>query len=193
MKKMKRKQKKLNADDPIRIGIDPGKGGGFAVLLEKGATPSLTPFGCESDFLSAMDDIAYLATEEGRPVQVYLEQVGGYVKGCVNTGSSMFEFGRNFGFILGVCQAHLFAVELIHPSVWEAYFHCKTKSVQKAAHKRELKDIARRLFPTLKPVDATADALLILGYALRPLVAGKDKKDGKIPKAETAEQEGEGK
>ena len=108
-----------------------------------------------------------LAEEKVIPVTAYIEQVGGYV-GKAQPGSAMFNFGRNFGYILGICQALAFTVELIRPQTWQKAYPTRTTKTQNATqHKRELKDHATRLFPTLKPTLATADALLILHHATK--------------------------
>lgn len=150
----------------IIIAIDPGASGAFAVRWNNGGTWA-QPFKSESDFLESMQDIAKKAGHEGQAVTVYIEQVGGFV-GKAQPGSSMFNFGRNFGFLLGVCQALSFKVELVRPQVWQKSYPCKTgKNENGAQHKRELKDHAVRLYPKQKVTLATADALLILDYAAK--------------------------
>lgn len=155
---------------PITIAIDPGASGAFAVLVDRDARAIAFPFKTNADFVELMQDYAALGKREKRPVNVFLEKVGGFVAGNKTPGSAMFNFGANFGFELGVCQALGFRVELIPPATWQRAFPCKTKRSENAAqHKRELRDHAARLFPQLKPTLATADALLILDYATRNL------------------------
>jgi hypothetical protein len=150
----------------ILLAIDPGANGAYAIRYPDGTTTA-TRFTSESDFLEAMFTLASLAAQEQITVTAYIEQVGGYV-GKAQPGSAMFNFGRNFGYILGICQALAFTVNLIRPQTWQKSYPTRTTKTQNATqHKRELKDHATRLFPTLKPTLATADSLLILHHATK--------------------------
>jgi len=152
---------------PIVIAIDPGASGACAVLLDQGARATAFPFKGEADFVSLMQDYASLAKKEKREVYVYIEKVGGFIAGNKTPGSAMFNFGRNAGFQLGVCQALGFRIEEVPPATWQKRFPCKTKRSENGAqHKRELREHAAKRFPQLKPTLATADALLILDYVL---------------------------
>ena len=150
----------------FHLAIDPGASGAYAIRYPDGTTEA-HPFTCDSDFLSTMSNLASRAKQEHHSVTCTIEQVGGYV-GKAQPGSSMFNFGRNFGYVLGVCQAFGFQIILTRPQVWQKAFPTKTKKNQNSAqHKRELKDHATRLYPALKPTLKTADALLILHYSTR--------------------------
>lgn len=149
----------------ILLAIDPGAKGAIAIRWQD-ASITTHPFTTESDLIETLKDVAYALDLEGTPVTAYIEQVGGYI-GKAQPGSSMFNFGRNFGFILGTCQALGFKIHLVTPAKWQKQYPTRTTKTQNAAqHKRELKDHAARLYPTLKPTLATADALLILDYAI---------------------------
>lgn len=150
----------------IIIGIDPGANGAFAIRYQDGSSFAHR-FTSDSDFLESMREIAEASDIDNAEVTVYIEQVGGFV-GKAQPGSSMFNFGKNFGFQLGVCQAFSFRVELVRPQVWQKAYPTKTsKKENETQHKRELKDYAARLFPKEKVTLATADALLILDYATK--------------------------
>lgn len=150
----------------IILGIDPGAKGAYAVRWEDGRTTAAR-FDSESGFLDSMLEIADKATIEGLTVTAYIEQVGGFV-GKAQPGSHMFNFGRNFGFLLGVCQALAFKVELVRPQVWQKAYPTRTSKTENGTqHKRELKDHAARLYPQQKVTLANADALLILDYATK--------------------------
>lgn len=152
---------------PITIAIDPGVKGALAVKVDENAREAAFAFNGEADFVEIMQDYQSMSKREKRPIRVFLEKVGGFA-GKGRTGSSMFTFGQNFGFCLGVCQALGFRVELVPPQVWQKAYPCKTKGSENyAQHKRELREHAARLFPQLKPTLATADALLILDYSVR--------------------------
>lgn len=151
----------------ILLAIDPGAKGAYAIQL--GSCPDraegVHPFSSESDFCDTMRWLAEHAREKREGIICYLEQVGGYV-GQAQPGSAMFKFGRNFGFILGVCQALGMRIELVRPQVWQKCYPTKTKKTENGAqHKRELKDHAARLYPGEKVTLGNADALLILDYA----------------------------
>ena len=150
----------------FHLAIDPGASGAYAIRYPSGFTEAY-PYTCDSDFLEAMSTLATRAAQEHHLVTCTIEQVGGYV-GKAQPGSAMFNFGRNFGYTLGVCQALGFQINLVRPQAWQKLFPTKTKKNQNSAqHKRELKDHAARLYPALKPTLKTADALLILHYATR--------------------------
>lgn len=152
----------------IILAIDPGAKGAYAIRWPSGSS-AVCKFESESDFLDDMRVIAEQANIDGHEVTAYIEQVGGYV-GKAQPGSAMFRFGRNFGFLLGVCQAFSFRVELVRPQVWQKGYPTKTKKGENGAqHKRELKDHAARLYPRERVTLANADALLILDYAVRRL------------------------
>jgi len=95
----------------------------------------------------------------------YVEEVGGYC-GAAMPGSAMFNFGRNFGFILGVLAARGIRVELVKPQKWQKHFGLGTvkESGGKTPWKNKLKAKAQQLFPHLDITLKTADALLILEY-----------------------------
>lgn len=147
----------------ILLAIDPGAKGAYAVQSDEAV--GVYSFSSESDFCEGMQWLAEKARERGEGITCYLEQVGGYV-GQAQPGSAMFKFGRNFGFILGVCQALGMRIELVRPQVWQKCYPTKTtKTANGAQHKRELKDHAARLYPGKRVTLGNADALLILDYA----------------------------
>jgi len=119
-----------------------------------------------------MQDYSKKANEEERDVCIYFEKVdsvNGVSTGSRNnTGSAIFNFGVNYGFQLGVCQALGFRVQLVPTATWEKYYPCKTRRVEnEAQHKRELREHAAKLFPDLRPTLAATESLLILDYATR--------------------------
>lgn len=148
----------------IILAIDPGAKGAYAIRWPSGSS-AVCKFESESDFLDDMRVIAEQANIDGHEVTAYIEQVGGYV-GKAQPGSAMFKFGRNFGFILGVCQALGMRIELVRPQVWQRSYPTKTTKTENGAqHKRELKDHAARLYPGKRVTLGNADALLLLDYA----------------------------
>ena len=151
----------------VLLAIDPGAKGAYAVQLgtDPDGAVGVQTFSSESDFCEGMQWLANYAGERDERIICYLEQVGGYV-GQAQPGSAMFKFGRNFGFILGVCQALGMRIELVRPQLWQKGYPTKTTKTENGAqHKRELKDHAARLYPGKKVTLGNADALLILDYA----------------------------
>lgn len=141
------------------LAIDPGASGGMAA---SGQNIVAWPMpSTEGDICDAIKTVA--------PDVCYLEKVGGFVAGNAAPGSAMFNFGRNFGFILGVLSALGTRTVLVTPQAWQKALGLghRDKDTDKAAWKNKLKAEAWRLYPALKPTLKTADALLILEFARR--------------------------
>jgi len=137
----------------IILGIDPGASGGFAIV---------------SHDLSSVNVIAYAKmtphdiVEVLRPAKItkaYIEGVGAMPgQGVV----SVWKFGQNFGWWLGVLTALGIPFEKVQPLKWQTAMRCRTggdKNVSKAK--------AQELFPRVKMTHALADALLIAEYGRR--------------------------
>lgn len=153
-------------NDEIRVGIDPGVGGGIAWHI-----PGCQP-GAETmpDTPQELVHLLECIQKDGE-VRVYLEEVGGYTGGEGNTGSSMFTFGRNFGQILGVCAALGLPVELVKPQRWQKALGLGTSAgLSKAQWKNKLKVRATQLYPNVKVTLKVADALLIHHAAVKGLI-----------------------
>jgi hypothetical protein len=101
-----------------------------------------------------------------------IEEVSGYI-GVAQPGSAAFKFGRNFGFLLGALQTLGVRVELIKPQRWQKALGLGNSRNfrSKTAWKNKLKGAAQRLHPQLKLTLATADAVLLLEFALRARTA----------------------
>ena len=140
------------------VAFDPGKGGGVAYW--DGENFSLHKFTTESDYLEIMESF-------DRNSRVYVEDVPVFVAASTSNASS-FKLGYNFGFIMGACRAFAFPVELVPPKKWQKGLQGLKPKMSYAARKRALKDNAIRMYPALKGItNATADALLILDYAIK--------------------------
>lgn len=151
------------------IAIDPGASGGIAYQLSgsPGVVAEKMPE-TEGDIVNTLCSV--IEGTQGGPenVTVFVEKVGGYVKGVRAPGSAMFNFGRNFGFILGCVQTSGARVELVPPQEWQKPLGIGTKGTLKTGDwKNKLKSHAQRLFPDKKVTLNTADALLILEYGKR--------------------------
>lgn len=156
----------LTMDQEIPVAIDPGVGGGIAWHI-----PGCQP--AAENMPETPQELVYLleCIQKDGEVRVYLEEVGGYVGGPGNTGSSMFTFGRNFGQILGVCAALGIPVELVKPGRWQKALGLGTSAGRsKSQWKNHLKQRASQLYPNVKVTLKVADALLIHHAASKNLI-----------------------
>ena len=139
----------------VFIGIDPGKNGGIAWIdsngtacAEKiGATPRDT-----CDVLRVIESFRH-------SMFAFIENVHAMPKQGV---SSTFKFGWGAGMLHGLLTAMEIPFDTVTPSKWQKFLGCLTKS-DKNVTKRK----AQQLFPKLKVIHATADALLIAEYCRR--------------------------
>lgn len=138
--------------------FDPGKGGGIAYF--DGEDYFLHSFKTESDYLKIIENF-------DRKTRIFVEDVPAFVSAATSNASS-FKLGYNFGFIMGACRAFAFPVELVSPKKWQKGLPGLRPKLSYAQRKRILKDNAIRMYPALKGItNATADALLVLDYALK--------------------------
>lgn len=143
------------------IGIDPGKTGALAYIMDNVA--NVIPFD-EKLYKFALSGIA---------------NRGGHIRCCVESVSampgqgvtSMFNFGKGFGWILGLLDAYGLSYELVRPQKWKKEFSITAdKNTSIAVCKRLFPDIS--LLPTdrcRKDSDGMAEALLMAEYARRRL------------------------
>jgi len=160
------------------LAIDPGASGGIAWNKFGFAACCGMPK-IEKEIVNT---IGNLTTH--RPT-IVLEQVGGYI-GKGQTGSSMFSFGENFGLIKGIVLTLGLELILVTPQKWQRatipgkkkdfnYKSVLTKgkrkgqTVTKNNWKENLCNHAAGMFPDLEVTKQTADALLILNYAIKHL------------------------
>lgn len=137
----------------IFIGIDPGKGGGLAVIEESGLV---------KDWIkmpeTETDLIDWLRGLRGQP-RATLERVRSSPQMGV---ASAFTFGRGYGSLRMGLIACGIPFDEVTPQKWQRAMNCLTggdKNVSKAR--------AQELFPTVKITHAIADALLIAEYGRR--------------------------
>jgi len=149
------------------IGIDPGGSGGIAWSIGNVA-PVATAKMPETphDLVEILGTIAAEGTCE-----VHLEEVGGYIGGVGSPGSKMFNFGRNFGQIIGVCAALKLPLKLVKPKRWQKALGLGTsKGMSKTEWKNKLKARAQQLYPDIKITLDVADAVLIYHAAKEGLL-----------------------
>jgi hypothetical protein len=141
------------------LAIDPGLSGGLAYLGASGVI---------LDSMPATDqDVCILVTDRLAISDVcYIEKVGGYVGGKGAPGSSMFQFGRNVGFLHGLIAASKTRVIEVPPQTWQKTIQAGVKATHGDRWKAHLKQIAQQRQPRLTITLKTADAVLILEHAM---------------------------
>jgi hypothetical protein len=159
----------------LYVGVDPGAGGGIAVLGQDsspGRPPPVQTYKMSNtpqDLWDLMDRIRETATRAGGCFAL-LEQVGGYAGkgegakgGGAANGSAMFKFGHNAGCCEMALTAAGISFETWTPGKWlKALGVPGRKAGEKRAEwKNRLRRHAQRLFPRENITLAVSDALLI--------------------------------
>lgn len=139
------------------IGIDVGKKGGIAVISDK-----VIVYPYSNDGLKTVcEKVKY------QDVFCVVEKVGAMHGQGV---TSMFNFGKSFGYILGVLETSKIPYQLVPPQVWKKEFNLLKKD------KAESIKVCKRLYPTIsllptdrciKESDGMAEALLICTFGKR--------------------------
>lgn len=144
------------------IAIDPGASGGIA--WKDDDTFHAMPMPKTQGEVGAL--LRSLICAAGS--RVIIERVQGYAGGKGAPGSAMFNFGYGFGWIEGALYAWGVPVEQVLPQTWQRRLQVGTKSqcATKTEWKRKLQQEAQRRFPACDVTLKTADALLILDWAL---------------------------
>lgn len=156
------------------IGIDPGSSGGLVSICDWTDNPIIAKIP-ESEF----DLVATLRCWYEQKVETHtvLEKVGGYIGGgeiCKtcwqpknqSPGSSMFNFGRGVGLIVGCLNTLGVKFQEIEPQRWQKALGLKRpEGMSQDDWKRELKKTAQRLYPGVKVTLAVCDAILLARYA----------------------------
>lgn len=179
-------------DLAVYIGIDPGVGGGLAVLSGTGEVLSAvgmpeTPHDIGAWFKAHL----YHADGQPRAARAVLEHVWSS-PGWGHAGA--FTFGKSFGRLEQVLADADVVHELAVPRKWQkAMGVVIPKDTPPTARKNISKARAQQLFPTSSVTHAVADAMLIAEYCRR-LEAGRltrpanEDTNGKEGKATRTEQ-----
>lgn len=148
------------------LGIDPGQKGGIALLRYE--SREVVPYS-DADLIRMCREITDLCHDVGGfEIICCLEKVGAMPKQGV---TSMFNFGKAYGYIKGVLEAYGIPYQEIPPQRWKKEFGL-------SSDKEKSIDVCRRLFPDVnllatpkckKPHDGMAEALLMAEYARRHL------------------------
>ena len=137
------------------IGIDPGAKGAAVLLSNSGEVLDIARF----DKQTEMDIADTLREWIDFNCFAFIEKVHSMPKQGV---SSTFKFGRNYGFLIGCLTSLKIPYEFVTPHTWQKYMSCQTKGDKKIT-----KSKAQQLFPKIKVIHTTADALLIAEYGRR--------------------------
>lgn len=144
------------------LSIDPGASGGLAWCDDENNVQAIAMPETDGDLVDWLRAIKIAGVSTA-----WVEEVGGFI-GRPQPGSAMFRFGFGCGVIRGALMAFGFRVELIRPQKWQKHFSLGTKSTcaSTTEWKNKLKSEAQRKFPDIKVTLKTADALLMLDYAM---------------------------
>ncbi len=142
------------------IGIDPGKGGGVAILEQKDNSYMSMKFPKELEDLSAMLE-TFIQRYNTKDIFVMIEHVHSFP---TDSRPAAFSFGRNLGHWEGILSTYELEWSTVAPRTWQEHYDIP---VIKNKHERKnwLKDIAKSLFPNVKVTLHVSDALLIANYA----------------------------
>ena len=144
----------------VRIGIDPGKKGGFAVLIDGKVWKA--EVWDDVEFVDTMRQVSQMRTV----ARAAVEKVGARPGQGI---SSMFSFGKSAGFIEGVLAAFDIPYQLVPPQKWKSEFGLNSD-------KQKSIEVCHKLFPDVdllatprckKPSDGKAESILIGCFAYR--------------------------
>lgn len=143
----------------IIIGIDPGLGGGIAVLgdIVEGGADAL-PFKTMADTGILIDSI--LAVKKTSEIKAFVEVPPVFFKGAQGGLASQAKLHRNLGQYEGMLMGLGIPFETVTPQMWQKGLPGLAKLTGKD-RKRALHNLATQRFPQLKPTLQTCDALLI--------------------------------
>jgi crossover junction endodeoxyribonuclease RuvC len=137
------------------IGIDPGKSGGIAYSVD-GVFQAWPMPRTEHDIARLLNDMHFKGE-----THCFIEKVHAMPGQGV---TSMFTFGRGYGFLRGCLTALKVPFEEVPPKTWQKALGCLSKG-----DKHVPRGKAQQLFPGHKITLKTADAYLICEYGRRQL------------------------
>lgn len=142
------------------IGLDPGVGGGIAVLnRDGGAVRAVKAPESERELFELLVPFGTTDGAEAVCARAYLERVRASPQmGVV----SAFTFGRGYGVLRMALVAARIPFDEVLPNTWQKALQC-----QSGGDKNVTKRRAQELFPTLKVTHAVADALLLAEHGRR--------------------------
>ena len=149
------------------IGIDPGKGGGIAVITDE--TVQIHNCPKTVDAMAHLIDLC-LSDVAAYRTRVFLEKVWAFP---TDGRAGSFTFGENYGQWQGILASYELEPILVTPKTWQSHFDIK-KGLKKDVRKKILKQMAIERCPGIKKVTLkTADALLIAIYGMEAYLSYK--------------------
>ena len=142
------------------IGIDPGAGGGIAVIDEE---DNIKAYKCPQ----SSEDMALLfqvliGDTPPENIRLLMERVWARPTNAVRAA---FSYGTNYGQWLGIAASNEVKMNTVIPTEWIRWIGCP-KALKSVIRKRWLKEKAQELYPEIKRVTLkTSDAILITKYA----------------------------
>ena len=140
------------------VGIDPGNGGGIAVLSEgRDCLDVIT-----RKFPEDVRDVGVFlrAATSNTNYRVAIEKVHSMPKQGVK---STFTYGMNYGIWIGALRTLDIDFIKVQAKQWQEHYEIPSK-IPYYDRKKELKKVAIKLFPNQRVTMYTADALLIANY-----------------------------
>ena len=142
------------------IGIDPGAGGGVAVIDEE---ENIKAYKCpqSSEDMALLFEVL-IGNSPPESIRLLMERVWARPTNAVRAA---FSYGVNYGQWLGISSSHEIKMNTVIPTEWIRWIGCP-KALKSVIRKRWLKEKAQELYPEIKRVTLkTSDAILITRYA----------------------------
>ena len=150
------------------IGIDPGKGGGVAIITDETVEVHNCPRTVAA--MAHLMGMCFINVAVYR-TKVFLEKVWSFP---TDGRAGSFTFGENYGQWQGILASHEIDPVLVTPKMWQSHFEIQ-KELKKDIRKRILKQIAIERCPSTKKITLkTADALLIAIYGVEAHLSYKN-------------------
>ena len=149
------------------VGVDPGKEGGLALLVD--GKMECFSFKNKDEY-----EIAHqFSIMSCCGAKAFLEQVHSAPGQGV---ASSFSFGKGYGFLRGLLVANKIPFEDVSPQMWQKVMRTPPRGNKtKREHKLLLQQRAKQLYPSTPNIDlTTADALLIAQYGAMQVFASMD-------------------
>jgi len=146
--------------------IDPGASGGIAWKHPSASVVAENLPDSDTGILDLLSAIyAQAEIEDSGPPELYIEDVASHA-GNIALAASMAKLYGGKRFIEGVAMALGYRIINVRPVEWQKHFSLGKKADHGTKWKSHLKDEAQRRNPGIKVNLKTADALLILEFAL---------------------------
>ena len=152
------------------IGIDPGKGGGIAVITNETVQIHNCPKTVEG--MATLIGMC-LSDVSANRVKVVVERVWAFP---TDGRAGSFTFGENYGQWQGILASHEVEPIFVTPKMWQSHFEIQ-KGLKKDIRKKILKQMAIDRCPNTKKITLkTADALLIAIYGVEAFLSHSNAK-----------------